>query len=264
MKRWTVVVPFKGAADAKSRLSGSLGDDERAALALAFLVDTVSAVSRVPAVSNVIVVSNQPGLAASLAAAAGQGPGRADVETLVIADPGGGINAAVAGGLAHARAADPGAFTAAITGDLAALRPADLAQAFELAEADAARAQVLNERTRSVGRCSEPVHGRRTFVPDREGSGTTMVAFAPGAHATTHFGIGSSAAHTAAGYRSLALPAESSLRLDIDDADDLERARLLGLGEATLAVLEERVMPRSSDPATRPAPAPGAGPGRAR
>ena len=70
MSRWTVVVPFKGAADAKSRLSGSLGDDERAALALAFLVDTVNAVTRVPSVSSVIVVSNQPGLAADLAAVA--------------------------------------------------------------------------------------------------------------------------------------------------------------------------------------------------
>ncbi len=84
-----------------------------------------------------------------------------------------------------------------------------------------------------------------------------MVAFAPGAVSPTHFGIGSCAAHTAAGYRPLAVPAESSLRLDIDDADDLERARLLGLGEATLAVLARRVTPRSSDPATRPAHAPG-------
>ncbi len=82
--RWSVVVPFKGAADAKSRLSGSVGDDERAALALAFLVDTVNAVTRVPSVSNVIVVSNQPGLAARLRA------GRrlsVDVQTQVIADP---------------------------------------------------------------------------------------------------------------------------------------------------------------------------------
>ena len=108
------------------------------------------------------------------------------------------------------------------------------------------------------------MHARLAFVPDREGSGTTMVAFAPGAHAPTHFGIGSSAAHTAAGYLPLAVPAESSLRLDIDDADDLERARLLGLGEATRAVLERRVRPRSSDPATRPAHAPGGGRGRAR
>ncbi len=61
-----MVVPFKGAADAKSRLSGTVADDERAALALAFLVDTVSAVARVPAVSSVIVVSNQPGLAGTL------------------------------------------------------------------------------------------------------------------------------------------------------------------------------------------------------
>ncbi len=91
-----------------------------------------------------------------------------------------------------------------------------------------------------------------------------MVAFAPGSLAPTHFGIGSSAAHTAAGYLPLAVPAESSLRLDIDDADDLERARRLGLGEATRAVLERRITPRSSDPATRPAHAPGAGRGRAR
>lgn len=260
-----MVVPFKGAADAKSRLSGSLDDPERAAIALAFLVDTVSAVRRVPAVSCVVVVSNQPGLAADLAV--GQATDRTDVRTLVVADPGGGINVAVASGLAHAREAAPEAFTAAITGDLAALRPADLAQAFALAEAAATStgAQVLNTRTGSnTGRSSEPVHAQLSFVPDREGSGTTMVAFAPGAHAPTHFGIGSAAAHTSAGYLALAVPAGSSLRLDIDDADDLERARLLGLGDATRAVLEQRVRPRSSDPATRPADAPGAGRGRAR
>jgi 2-phospho-L-lactate guanylyltransferase len=194
----------------------------------------------------VTVVSNQPELAADLAAAIGQVPGRDDVEMSVIADPGGGINAAVASGLARARALAPDARTAAITGDLAALRPADLASAFALAEAAAATGT------------------RLAFVPDRVGSGTTMVAFAPGTDAPPLFGVGSSAAHTAAGYVPLAVPTESSLRLDIDDADDLERARMLGLGAATRAVLERRVTPRSSDPSTRPAPAPGAGRGRAR
>ncbi|MFF1876287.1 2-phospho-L-lactate guanylyltransferase [Leifsonia sp. NPDC058230] len=246
MTRWAVVVPFKGGADAKSRLTESLGDGERAAIAVAFLVDTVRAVSRVPAVSSVIVVSNQPGLAAELAAAVARPPGSADVETQVIPDPGGGVNAAVASGLAHLRAAAPGACTAAVTGDLAALRPTDLTQAFHLAEAAA-----------TAG-------ARLTFVPDREGSGTTMVALAPGAHAATHFGIGSCAAHTTAGYRALALPPESSLRLDIDDATDLERARLLGLGEATRAVLEWTVTSRSSDPATRPALGPDRDRGRVR
>lgn len=240
-----MVVPFKGAADAKSRLSGSFDNSSRAALALAFLVDTVSAVRAVPDVSSVLVVSNEQGLAADLAAA-GQTPGRADVEPLVIADPGGGINAAIAAGLALARASAPGTWAAALTGDLAALRPSDLVEAFALAEAAA-----------STG-------ARRTFVHDREGSGTTMVAFAPGAESPTQFGVGSSAAHTSAGYRPLAVPAESSLRLDIDDADDLERARLLGLGEATQTALDEQVTPRSSDPARPPVPAPGAGRGRAR
>ena len=234
MSSWSVVVPFKGAADAKSRLSDALSDDERAAIALAFLVDTLSAVRRVATVSSVIVVSNQAGLAGDLATVGAQ----------VVADPGGGINAAVAAGLALARASAPEGFAAALTGDLAALRSADLAHAFELAEAEAAAGAGLR------------------FVPDREGSGTTMVAFAPGADSPTHYGVGSSAAHVAAGYRALAVPAESSLRLDIDDTDDLERARMLGLGDATRAVLE-RVTPRSSDPSTRPAHAPGQGPGRA-
>ncbi len=134
-----------------------------------------------------------------------------------------------------------------------------------MTSAQVTRAQVLNTRTGwNTGTSSEPVHALLAFVADREGSGTTMVAFAPGADAATHFGIGSSAAHAAAGYRPLAVPTESSLRLDIDDADDLERARLLGLGEASRAVLARRVTPRSSDPATRPAPAPGGGRGRAR
>lgn len=228
-------MPFKGGADAKSRLSGSLDVAERAAIALAFLVDTVSAVRAVPEVSSVFVVSNQPGLAAELAATVG----RDGAETHVLVDPGGGINVAVAAGLARARQAAPGDFAAAVLGDLAALRPADLADAFALAEAAAAIGPPL------------------AFVPDREGSGTSMVTFAPDAGAATHFGIGSSAAHEAAGYRPLPVPADSSLRLDIDDADDLARADRLGLGRATRAVLERWLTPRSRGPATRPASAPG-------
>ena len=185
----------------------------------------------------------------------------------MIADPGGGINAAVAAGLAHARAAAPEAFAAALTGDLAALRPADLAQAFALAEAAAtsAGAQVLNARTGSnraeFRTCARAARVRARPRGFRNHDGRVR-AGRRRSDAFRHRVVPQRTRPRAT--VALAVPAESSLRLDIDDADDLERARLLGLGDATRAVLARRVTPRSSDPATRPAHAPGAGRGRAR
>ncbi len=243
MSRWIVVVPFKGAADGKSRLAAEFDARERAVIAFAFLVDTLAAARAVPAVARVIVVSGRPGLGTELSAALPARPGSVPAAVEVVDDPGGGINAAIAAGVARGREVDALAFVAALTGDLASLNPSDLEGGLMLAETAASAGHAVS------------------FVADHHASGTTMVAVAPGVDAETHFGVRSSAAHITAGYLPLAVPAESSLRFDIDDANDLARAWSAGLGDATRdAVLRLR----SSGPATPPVRAPGGGRGRER
>src|SRR6266566_317891 len=56
---WTVVIPVKLLALAKSRLS-DLADDDRKAVALAMAADTVTAAVTCPPVGDVIVVSDDP------------------------------------------------------------------------------------------------------------------------------------------------------------------------------------------------------------
>ena len=76
----------------------------------------------------------------------------------------------------------------------------------------------------------------KAFVADAEGTGTTLVAVRDPASFVSHFGAGSRAAHVAAGIVEITLEV-SSLRRDVDTADDLAAARLLGVGPRTDAVL---------------------------
>jgi 2-phospho-L-lactate guanylyltransferase len=103
--------------------------------------------------------------------------------------------------------------------DLPALTARDLDVALELA-AEAARG-------------GHPLG----FVVDHEGTGTTAVTVAPGAGASTRFGAGSRALHASAGYVELAVPQESTLRLDVDDESALQRS-VGRLGEASRRLLD--------------------------
>ncbi len=109
MTDWTVVIPVKGTAGAKSRLGAAPG------LALAIALDTVVAASATRA--RVLVVT-----------AADAAPFEA-LGAEVIADPGAGLNAAARQGIAHAHGP-----VAVLLGDLPALQPAELAAALALAE----------------------------------------------------------------------------------------------------------------------------------
>lgn len=71
------------------------------------------------------------------------------------------------------------------------------------------------------------------FVPDRAGTGTTMLF---GTDLVPEFGPGSAARHEAAGNRRIIVP-ECGLTVDVDTAADLEIARRLGLGRHTASVL---------------------------
>lgn len=201
---WTVVMPVKVLAQAKSRLA-VLAGPRRPELALALASDTVSAVLGCPEVTRVLVVTSDP-LAGSRLAALGAS---------VIADePPGGLNAALAHGAAVARGRWPGTGVAALAADLPALRPGELASALRAT-------------------------GAAAFVADAAGVGTTMYAAPPGTDFTPRFGGASRARHAAAGGLELDLPDIPGLRRDVDTPEDLRAAVALGVGARTASLAGE-------------------------
>src|SRR6516162_7651546 len=114
-KGWSVLMPVKVLAEAKSRLA-ALAGSRRAELALALASDTVTAVLGSDAVARVIVITDDQVAAVALAA----------LGALVVPDePRAGLNAALR----------PGAGTAALSADLPALRPEHLGRALRAAAA---------------------------------------------------------------------------------------------------------------------------------
>ena len=201
--RWVVAVPVKRSAQGKSRLE--VPGVDRAALARAIALDTIEAAARCEAVLQVVVVSDDPVLARD----------SATIPALRLVPEGDprGLDAAVATGV---EAIDPSGRMprAALLGDLPALRPADLAAALQAAA--------------SVD---------RSVVADAEGTGSTLVTALPGVAWASSFGEGSFARHTSAGCTPLEIPDASTLRRDVDTADQLEAALRLGIGPRTTAVL---------------------------
>jgi 2-phospho-L-lactate/phosphoenolpyruvate guanylyltransferase len=99
----------------------------------------------------------------------------------------------------------------ALVGDLPALRMEELSAALVAAHEH---------------RCS--------YVADAAGTGTTLLAAAPGVPLEPQFGLGSAARHGAFAAR---IEAGPGLRCDVDTAEDLDAAESLGLGPSTAAVL---------------------------
>jgi len=202
---WSVVIPVKVLAQAKSRLSG-LADAYREAMALAMAADTVSAAVACPAVADVIVVSDDPAVRAEAEAAGAE----------VIADrPAAGLNQALAAGAEHAAARWPGRGLAALTADLPALSSGEL-------EAALTAASAVTE----------------AFVADAAGSGTTLYTAKPGARFRPQFGPQSRMRHRQAGVTELDLPDIPGLKRDVDTLADLRKAEKIGLGVRTLSVRE--------------------------
>ncbi|WP_344780683.1 2-phospho-L-lactate guanylyltransferase [Microbacterium kribbense] len=208
---WTVVIPVKPAAIGKSRLAAT--GSARADLARAIALDTIAAAA---AVCRVIVVTDDAEVAAAArglgADAVAETPSAASDADGTAETPARGLNAAIATGVAVARAG--GATNcAALLGDLPALRPADLAAALrEAATAD------------------------RAVVADAEGTGSTLVTARAGVPWAASFGDGSFARHVEAGCVALHLPDASTLRRDVDTPAQLAAAARLGLGPHTIAV----------------------------
>lgn len=198
----TAVVPVKALARAKSRLS--LPDRQRQALALAIALDTVTALNSCPEVAAVVVVTADP----TVASVARRLP------VQVVPDDADGLDAAVAAGVAVATTQRPGDGVLVVPADLPCLRAVDVTEVLALAYGASSGA----------------------FVPDRPGTGTTMVVQGAGGHAITRYGPGSAARHADLGMRALH-DAPLRARHDVDTVDDLHRATALGLGASTTAVV---------------------------
>lgn len=199
-----LVVPVKHLDRAKSRLRGAVagGAARHRELVMAVVVDTVAAALAAPGVRSLLVVCEDERVVEGL-----RGTGAECLDRPGLP----GLNAALRFGARVLRARDPGSTVGALQADLPALRPAEL------------------------GRALVAAGGRGAFVPDHEGTGTTLLLSAPGAELDPRFGPGSAAAH---GASAAAVGADlPSLRRDVDTPRDLASARALGLGPRTERVL---------------------------
>ncbi|MGV9879163.1 2-phospho-L-lactate guanylyltransferase [Streptomyces sp. NPDC003006] len=199
--QWTLVIPLKPLARAKSRLTATAGDGLRPGLALAFAQDTVAAAVACPAVRDVAVVTDDALARRELAALGAR---------IVPDEPGEGLNAALRHGAAAVRAERPEASVAALNADLPALRPMELARVLDKA-----------------------APFPRAFLPDAAGIGTTLLTAVGGMELRPAFGTASRARHTASGAVELTLVGVDSVRQDVDTGEDLRAALALGVGPRT-------------------------------
>ncbi|MFD7815191.1 2-phospho-L-lactate guanylyltransferase [Streptomyces sp. NPDC059785] len=212
--QWTLVVPLKALARAKSRLSDTAGDGVRPGLALAFAQDTVAAALACAAVRDVAVVTDDAAAGRELAALGAR---------IVPDEPAGGLNAALAHGAAVVRARHPESAVAALNADLPALRSAELARVLDSA-----------------------AEFPRAFLADAAGIGTTLLAAAPGRELLPAFGPASRARHRASGAAELTLDSVNSVRQDVDTGADLRAALALGVGPRTAKAAARLLTPDAS------------------
>ncbi|MFI9117946.1 2-phospho-L-lactate guanylyltransferase [Streptomyces bikiniensis] len=200
---WSLVVPLKPLAVAKSRLAAAAGARLRPRLALAFAEDTVGAVLECVRVREAVVVTDDPAAREVLAALGAR----------VVPDaPAAGLNAALAHGARAVRSRRPHARVAALNADLPALRPAELARVLDAALAFP-----------------------RAFLADAAEIGTTFLSAAPGVELAPAFGGASRLRHLSSGAVEIRLAEVDSVRRDVDTGEDLAAARELGLGPRTAA-----------------------------
>ncbi|MFH8348676.1 2-phospho-L-lactate guanylyltransferase [Streptomyces sp. NPDC018045] len=198
---WSLVVPLKPLVRAKSRLSRAAGEQLRPQLALAFALDTVTAVLACEDVLDVAVVTDDPVAGERLAALGAR----------IVADvPARGLNAALAYGAGVVRQRRPGAAVAALNADLPALRPVELRRVLSAAAVFP-----------------------RAFLADAAEIGTTLLSAAPGVELAPAFGGPSRARHRESGAHEIVLPGTESVRRDVDTGEDLRAALDLGVGRHT-------------------------------
>ncbi|MBB5116747.1 2-phospho-L-lactate guanylyltransferase [Streptomyces eurocidicus] len=201
---WTLVVPLKPLALAKSRLAAATGRAPRPALALAFALDTVAAALACRAVGDVVVVTDD--------AVAGRRLGALGARILPEPPGAGGLNGALAHGARTVRERAPRAAVATLNADLPALRPMELGRVLDSA-----------------------AEFPRAFLADAAGIGTTLLAAAPGMELAPAFEGRSRSRHRASGAHEIELADVDSVRRDVDTAEDLRAALALGVGPRTSA-----------------------------
>jgi 2-phospho-L-lactate/phosphoenolpyruvate guanylyltransferase len=203
---WSIVVPVKRLAHAKSRLyaAGERRLPERSTLVLALALDTVAAAIATPSVERVVVVTDERQAAETLR----------ELGAITVPDrPDAGLNPALSFGATMASAIAPDSGVAVLASDLPALRPDELD--------DALRAAAGNDRA---------------LVSDAAGIGTALLAVAAGLPLDPRYGGDSRDAHVASGAVEL-IGAWPSLRRDVDTPADLAEAEALGVGPATKAAI---------------------------
>lgn len=195
------LVPVKNLAAAKSRLD--VPPEVRRALAAAFATDTVAALLATPGVRAVLVVTDDEEMGARLAR----------LGAVVVPDPLGDLNDALAHAAAAAEERWPGCAALALCADLPAATPRAVETLLRLAPTEEA------------------------FVADAEGRGTTALLSPSAATFRSAFGFGSRDRHLAAGMRDLSESdrVEDELRRDVDTLADLRSVLALGAGRATTA-----------------------------
>jgi 2-phospho-L-lactate guanylyltransferase len=202
MTTWTAIVPIKPWAIAKARLD--LLPQHRKELARAFSLDIIDAVTSADRVGAVVIVSAERGvqaLARTLNAAI------VEDRPLLEADP---LNRAVMLGAHWGRAMRPQSPVVVVPADLPAMSAAAL---------DDALVQLEEHRS--------------AFVPDRRGTGTTLLAARRPHQMRVAFGAASASEHRRLGHVPIA-STDPAVRCDVDVLADLEAARSYGLGRHTL------------------------------
>ena len=223
--RVVAVVALKSLRAAKSRMS-TLAPPVRSRLARVMALDTLAALG--PAVSELVVVSDQPDLPAALR--------RHRITARVVAEPvvavGRGedsLNVALAHGAAAVIAEAPAPVTVlSCVGDLPGLRTSSVTQVLAAARGFS-----------------------RSFLPDHDGRGTTML-IARGMPLDPRYGTdvcggrvrGSADRHESSGAVRLSLGELPDARWDVDTVDDLRVAHRLGVGQATSTIID----PGSGEP----------------
>ena len=160
--QFVVLIPVKAPALGKTRLL--VPEHVRPGLATAFALDTLHTARATSAVTDLVVVTSDPGFAMRCA--------ELDITTL---PDGEGLNASLVGAAAAVRTRLPDAIPVALCADLPCLRSEDLGAAL----------------TQVAG-------GGAWFAADADGTGTTLYA-APYDAFDPQFGVGSRAAHLRAG-----------------------------------------------------------------
>ena len=197
---WSLVLPVKGGPMAKSRLA-PLGEQRRAALSMAIALDTVEVVLACARTADVLVVTADEAVAVEVRRLGAR----------VVRDPGRGLGAAVAAGIADAACHRA---CAVLLPDLPALRPRSLAGALDA--------------------CAVALHvgAEGAVVLDADGTGTVLLAARHPGSLRPQFGPGSGRLHTRTARR---VDASPRLRRDVDTAEHLAVALRLGAGPRTTA-----------------------------